>query len=139
MGRRVRGAVEQSALGFGPSAVAKPGLVLLASAGEPASSRIINLQNLDTAPYDVLMLFFVILRGSAVELLNIWFNADVGVNYNTEQLHQNSGGVGQVQFQNQSRRRLTFSLAEFTAHPAAGELTSLQCSRKYLAWLLKVS
>jgi hypothetical protein len=92
----------------------------------PASEPTINLQNLDTSKYDVLKLFFFILRGTAVALLDMRFNGDVGLNYNTERLHWNSGGVGQVQFQNQSRLRLTFVLPEFTAHLAAGELAIFQ-------------
>lgn len=63
-------------------------------------------------------------------LLDLRFNGDVGNNYNTERLHWNSGGVSQVQFQNQSRLRLTFSLPEFTAHPAAGELAVYQQSNQ---------
>ncbi len=97
---------------------------LLASLGEPASA--INLQNLDTSQYDLLKLYFFILRCSAVALLGMRFNGDVGNNCNTEKLHWNSGGVGQVQFQNQSCLRLTFVLPELTAHPAAGELTIFQ-------------
>ena len=89
-------------MGFGPPApqAGNPGLVLLAGLGEPASASSINLSNLDTSQYDVLKLFFFILRCSALALLDWRFNGDVGNNYNTERLYWNSGGVGQTQFQN---------------------------------------
>jgi hypothetical protein len=62
------------------------------------------------------------MRCSAVALLDLRFNGDVENSYNTERLHWNSGGVGQVHFQNQSRLRLTFVLPEFTDHPAVWPL-----------------
>lgn len=119
-------------MGFGPPPPpppqpgADPGLVLLASLGEPASAPSIDLQNLDTSGYDVLKLFFFILRSSATGQLVMRFNGDVGPNYNTERLNWNSGGVTQNQFLNQSRLILTFGLAEFTSHPATGDLTIFQ-------------